>query len=379
MKQRLLIICIFIFYSISIYAQKLERYKKLNDTTLNSEFLKYEKSFSIYVPLEWQANINKTFPLTIVFDKQNKRTEQHIIHTIDFLTATSQVPSMVIISINSDRNKRFIETSYLANNKDGLAKKNKEFLFKELIPFSEKNLKTNSFRLFIGHSRYGYFASDLFANHVKDLNAVISIEPFFTSNNINLLKDFESLSNETTKTHKYFSYSIGRDSYVEFKPSQETFAKINNPKINIKGKLFPELEHFAIPSLTVSNSLYEIFEFWSKQQNNLLYRGFGINKIEELQKEIKNHYGENITFSLSSLYGMGFTYYNKKEYNEAIKIWNKFLESYPNFSEAYLNIIRAQEKLNIDTKETILKFKTSLKKSEFYAEEKKVELLKSIE
>jgi tetratricopeptide (TPR) repeat protein len=373
------ILTILSLYSIVTNAQQLERYKKLKDTVLISEYLNYEKSVSIYMPVEWQSNIEKTFPLTIVFDRQNTRIEQHIIRTIDFLTSTDQMPSTVIVSVNSKRNKRFTETSYPKNNEKGSAEKNKDFLFKELIPFTEKNLKTNSFRLFIGHSRYGYFVSDLFANHTKDLNAVIAIEPFFTINNINLLEDFEAISHKKVDYHKYFRYTIGRDSHLQFNPAQESFANINKPKINTKGTLYPESDHFAIPALTVSNSLYDIFEFWSKQQNDLRYSEFGIDKIEKLQHKVKKHYGENLTFSLSVLYGIGFTYYNKNEYAKSIKVWSKFLEYYPNFSEAYLNIMKAEKKLSLNTEQTILKFKSSLKNSDFYSDDRKTEMLKSLE
>lgn len=360
-------------------AQQLERYKKLKDTVLISKFLNYEKSATIYVPVEWQSNIKKTFPLTVVFDRQNTRIEQHIIRTIDFLTSTDQMPSTVIVSVNSKRNKRFIETSYPKNNEKGLAKKNKDFLFKELIPFTEKNFKTNAFRLFIGHSRYGYFVSDLFANHTKDLNAVIAIEPFFTNHKINLLEDFKAISLKKVDCHKYFRYTIGRDSHLQFNPAQETLAKINKPKINTKGTLYPESDHFAIPALTVSNALYDIFEFWSRQQNNLRYAEFGIDDIEKLQHKVRKHYGENLTFSLSVLYGMGFTHYNKNEYAKSIKVWSKFLEYYPNFSEVYLNIMNAEKKLDLDTEHTILKFKNNLKNSNFYTDDRKIEMLKSLE
>jgi len=379
MKKQLLLILALCFCLTNGYSQTFERYKKLNDTTLTSTNLPHNKSISIYVPIEWQKDIEKTYPLTILFDRQNKGIEKHIVNTIDFLTATSQMPSTVIISINSERNKRFLETNYLANSSKGLAEKNKTFLFDELIPFAKEQLKTNSFNLFIGHSRYGYFVSDLFANHIDKVNAVIAIEPFFTNGNVNLLKDFDSLSTKTINTNKYFRYTIGRDSRLQFNPTQEVIKNIKNEKVNASGKFFPEVDHFAIPALTVSNALYDVFEFWSKQQNVLRYEDVEFNKLEALQKEVKMHYGENLSFSFSALYGIGFTFFYKtKEYNKAIKTWNALLEQNPNFSEAYLNIIKAQKKLNIDTKDAILKFKKSLEKSTFYSKERKAELLDSL-
>ncbi|WP_299889924.1 alpha/beta hydrolase-fold protein [uncultured Lacinutrix sp.] len=188
MKKLLLLILILIFSSTSIYSQNLQAYTKVNDTIFMSNSLSYAKPISIYLPKEWQEDINNTFPLTIVFDRQNKNINGHIINTIDYLTATTQIPSSIIISIDSKRNKRYLETSHKENNDKGLINQNIDFLFKELIPYAERELKANTFRLFIGHSRYAFFSANLFVNHINDVTAVIALDPFFIDGNIHIGK-----------------------------------------------------------------------------------------------------------------------------------------------------------------------------------------------
>ncbi len=40
-----------------------------------------------------------------------------------------------------------------------------------------------------------------------------------------------------------------------------------NKKFSIKGDNFPQTAHTATPGIMIGQALYEIFEFWSEQQN----------------------------------------------------------------------------------------------------------------
>jgi enterochelin esterase-like enzyme len=71
--------------------------------------LGYEKKISIILPDNWQNNNQKKYPLIIVFDRQNYRSHNHIINTIDYLTASDQMRRSIIISIESDNSKRINE------------------------------------------------------------------------------------------------------------------------------------------------------------------------------------------------------------------------------------------------------------------------------
>ncbi|WP_299889922.1 hypothetical protein [uncultured Lacinutrix sp.] len=181
------------------------------------------------------------------------------------------------------------------------------------------------------------------------------------------------------KHHKYFRYSLGKSNFGEIKPTEIAFEKLKTQKINSKGKFIPEAYHNAVPGLTIADNLYDIYEFWAKQQNVLYFNKSEFNKVENFKQEVKNHYGDNISLSLGAINGIANAFYNKQEYAKSIEAWNILLDYYPNFSQAYLNIIKAKKKLNIDIQKTIIDFKTSLKKSKLYSQEQKTEMLRSLE
>jgi tetratricopeptide (TPR) repeat protein len=374
-KKHLAFLFIFTLVSSSLFSQDYERYKKLKDTIISSINLGFEKKISVIVPVEWQKGIKNDFPLIIVFDKQNKRSNNYILHTIDYLTSNEQIPSSVIISVESEQRYRYIETQYKISDPNGRALENEKFIFEELIPLAEQDFKASPFRILIGHSRYGYFTTSLFNSRINDLNAVISISPFFVQQNIDLTHSMSGLNKRSYQNKKYYRFGIGNDYPEDFNTMDSTINSIHNPFLDIKGYRFKEADHNATPGLMINTALYEIFEDWYATQSKYIsnkQRDLNIKKT--LDREIVSNYGVKLNFSLGILNGKGWYFYNEKQYNKAIDAWKILLQSYPNFSETYINIIKAKIKLKDSYSETIKDFNKSLVNSEFYTENEKKQL-----
>lgn len=375
-KKHLAVLYIFTLLTTSLFAQKYERYKTLKDTTISSKNLGFDKNISITVPIEWQNGVKNTFPLIIVFDRQNQRSHNYIMNTIDYLTSTEQMPSSVIISVESQQRYRYIETLYKISDPNGRALENEKFIFEELIPLAEKEYKASSFRLLIGHSRYGYFTTSLFNSRINDLNGVIAMSPFFTQKNSDLTDSISRLNKHAYHSKKYYRFGIGNDFPDDFIKMDSMITKrMNNPFLDIKGYRFKEAHHDATPGLLINTALYELFEEWYATQSKYIsnnQKDLGIKS--SLDKEIVSNYGVKINFSIGILNGKGWYFYNEKQYEKAIQAWNILLDAYPNFSQGYLSILKAQIQLKQKHLETVENFKKSLANSEFYTEKEKKEL-----
>lgn len=376
MKKQLftLIICC---CSFNLYwAQDYEHYRKLIDTTINSSCLGYEKKITVTVPYEWQAGSQNEFPLILIFDQQNQRSHQYIINTIDYLTSNQQMPSSVILSIESEQQYRYLETLHKASDIGGKAFENERFLFEELIPLAERSFNASSFRLFIGHSRYGYFTTSLLKSRINQLNAVISLSPFFTQKNVNLMDSISTIQNTEFIATKYYRFAIGNDYPDDFHTMDSVLKTTLHPKFNASGQLFIHADHNATPGLFIAPALYEIFEFWSERQTNFMRDTTNsLNYIAQLEEEITAHYGTQLGFALGILNGKGWAFFNEGEFENAIKTWKLLLNDYPNFSEAYLYILEAEIELKSNHHLTVEAFHESLKNSKLYSEAEKQELL----
>ncbi|PIE50721.1 MAG: hypothetical protein CSA38_01780 [Flavobacteriales bacterium] len=380
MKKTACLLLLILICSNTLFGQNYERYKKISDTIVASKYLGFNKNITITVPFEWQKNQNRDYPLIIIFDRQNQRSHNYILNTIDYLTSNEQMPSAIIISIESEQKYRYLETLHKVSSDKGLAGENEKFLFEELIPLAEKQYNASQFRLFIGHSRYGYFTSSLLISRINELNAVISLSPFFTQKNVDLTDSIKTIENQVFNSKKYYRFGIGNDYPSDFNKMDSTIKKLNNPKLDCKGFLFKEADHNVTPGLTIGTSLYEIFEDWSKIQSKYISNQQNdLHIFNSLEKEITTIYGKKIAFSLGILNGKGWFFYNEKEYEKAIEAWRILVNSYPNFSEAYLYIIDAQIQLKKEISQTVKEFNKSISESDIYSEEEKSKLIKELE
>jgi hypothetical protein len=56
----------FLFVTGATRAQQFENYRPLLDTTLFSKSLGFEKGIAITVPIDWQNDLDKRFPLIVI-------------------------------------------------------------------------------------------------------------------------------------------------------------------------------------------------------------------------------------------------------------------------------------------------------------------------
>jgi tetratricopeptide (TPR) repeat protein len=380
MKKSILVVYLILVTATLSVAQEYESYKKLADTTFFSENLGFDKNISVVVPFEWQADIERDFPLIIIFDRQNQRSNNYILNTIDYLTSTDQMPSSIIISVESDQEHRYLETAPKVSSPNGLMLENEKFIFNELIPLAEKQFRASNFRLFIGHSRYGYFTTSLLFSRLNELNAIVSLSPFFIEKNVDLTDSIKLLKNQKFNSTKYYRFGIGND-YPKQYAKMDSILKIEQPKsVDIKGTLFQEAGHYTTPGLTIASSLYDIFEEWSKIQGEYFSNDQkDLTVFNSLNTKIKNHYGGELVFSLGILNGKGWFFYGKEDYAKAIEAWEILLKTYPNFSQGYLALIDAQIQLKLDFSKSVDRFKQSLTKSTIYSDIEKEELIQELE
>ena len=377
-KKYILLLYAFIASQL-INGQEYSSYKSKIDTSFISSYLGYEKNISITLPEDWQKNSKKEYPLIIIFDRQNKRSHNHIINTIDYLTVNNQMPLSIVISIESDRFKRINEARSPISDKNGKSDLTEKYLFQELIPYAESKLRASKFRILIGHSWYGHFTTSMFSENNSELNAVISLDPFFKQNNVSLTDSITKLSLSKLRYHKYYRYAIGKDYPDDIINIKDVQKENLNQKLNINGKVFPLAFHNAVPGLGIGEALYDIFEYWQIQQLQFFNQtNKRVDIFSQLEQNILNHYGSNLNFSLATLNGKASGLYYEKEYVKAIKVWEKSLEQYPHFSESYLYIIDAKQQLEMDTSLIEKKFKESLSLSSYYSESEKKELLSEL-
>ena len=363
--------------SIPLNAQDYERYHPTLDTVVESKFLGYNKTISITLPREAAAGSNQSYPLILIFDQQNQRSFNYMLQTIDYLTSNEQMPASVVVGITSSMEKRYAETQWPISDSAGIAHKNDDFIFKELIPLMKSAYYAGDFLLLTGHSRYGFFTSALLAKHPDAVDAVISISPFYQQANMNVLDSIKvAFSGSYLKQKTYYRFGMGNDFPEDYLAMQQLLTDHKFSMLDAKGDFFTHADHNATPGLMIGVALYDIFSYWSEMQNLYLSNAdLNTTHLTELLDSIQAHYGNHIPFSLGVLNGKGWALYGTEDYQQAINAWEILLQNYPGFSEAYLFIAFARKEMHLDFKTYVDKFHENFKNTKFYTEEEKKELL----
>jgi pimeloyl-ACP methyl ester carboxylesterase len=371
-------------FTVLCSGQALERYHTLKDTSLVSKNLGYKKHIQITVPVEYQENLPQNFPLIIVFDMQNQRQYQYILKSIDFLTANEQMPSAVIVGVEAGKGgNRYRETQLKISDTAGTAEKNDAYIFSELIPLLRSSFKAGQFTMLVGHSRYGFLTTYLLAKHPQELNAVVSISPFMQQPQFNLASMLTQEIKKNEPRHMvYYRYAMGNDYPEDYKRlTAELKAPDFKPKnFDADGWWFPQADHNTTPGLTITRALCEVFGYWHSCQAQYLNDGNKDLALDgELDKKMTAHYGASLSFSISTLNGKGYAFYNKADYANAILAWRQLVKQYPNFVQGYLNIAKCQMALKQPTDQTISEFKTNLAQSSMLNADQRAGLLKEAE
>ena len=292
------------------------------------------------------------------------------------------MPAAVVVGVASSEQYRYGETQLEKSDSSAFGTKNEQFIFEELLPMLRKQYQALDFTLLIGHSRYGYFCSYLLSKRYEEIQAVIALSPVFSQTNSNLLPDLRGIYEQfSRKRHLYYRFGIGSDYPEEFAKVQKLLQKIpakKKEKIDFKGMLFPEADHNATPGISIASALYEIFAYWSSQQNIFSRKEQPHTGLAALQQNIAAHYGAPLKFSIGTLNGKGWQFFNEQKYAQAIAAWEQCVEAYPLFAEAYLYIIYAQKELQEDYSATLQKLEESLRLTQLYSAEELAELQEEI-
>ncbi len=364
--------------------QALERYRTLKDTAWVSKNLGYQRHIQITVPVEYQENLPQSFPLIIVFDTQNQRQYQYLLKSIDFLTANEQMPSAVIVGVEAGKGGyRYRETQLKISDTTGLGEQNDAYIFNELIPLLRSKYKAGRFTVLAGHSRYGFFTTYLLAKHPQQLNAVVSMSAFMQQPGFDLSAMFTQEIKRNQPQHMvYYRYAMGNDYPEDYKKLTNALkAPDFKPKnFDFDGWLFPQADHNTTPGLTITRALCEIFGYWHNSQAQYLTDdNKDVGLITDLDKKMTAHYGASLAFSISTLNGKGYAFYNQADYANAILAWRQLVKQYPNFVQGYLNIAKCQKALKQPTNQTISEFKANLAQSSMFNADQKADLLKDAE
>ena len=258
MKIRFLITALSLGIFVGISAQ--DGYTVKQDS-LKSDVLKQNRKFSIFLPEGYDAK-DVRFPVLYVLDADGR--DQHAVPTARFLFVNNKMPKAIVIGVfNIDRNHDFLPDSSRNATTGGGADNFVQFFKKELIPYIDKNFKTEAYNVLIGHSFGGVFAMHALLTDPDLFDGYIAIDPGFWYKDQMQVKNArnEFLKSKNWNKTIYISGREGDGMKEMGVSSMEKLLKSSAPKdLNWKIMAYPNEDHGSVPFKSIYDGLRFIFD-----------------------------------------------------------------------------------------------------------------------
>ncbi len=299
----------------------LGTYKKFPSTLLGEDV-----TYFVKLPENYEKATEK-YPVVYILNAQMISTVANAVATIERLSFEI-IPETILVGISNTG--RAGDTMPLRpDGKDGGANDFLSFLTEEFMPFVDKTYRTFDFRILMGQSNTGLFAVYAYLNAPDVIDGCIAASP-----SLGWCLDFmigqARSSIEKTRSPQSFLYmNFGGKDYKDL---------VNEPVKAFAAMLrmeAPEDFHWTleylekdghVPVTSLNNGLIALFPDFFVGDD---LREKGLSAVDAHYDELSRRYGFPLRTPEEVLFNMSYNAKQKKDYANAIAMFQVLLQRYP--------------------------------------------------
>lgn len=328
--------------STSALAQDELPERNQKKVVITSKILNENRSLWIYTPANYQTS-NQKYPVLYLLDPDQNFA--YVTELERFLSDRYRIPQLIIVGIvNNDRKKDFTPIhslifdgkvdSSLASTGGG--KNFLSFIKSELIPYVNKNYRTQPYRILSGHSLGGLFAvyckeaaPDLFQSEIV-------ISPAIYGGNMEILGRFSDFLKEHLELSGYLSVSLGNEPGGKLvTDSLVNQLKRFAPKsLQWQFNAYMNEDHFSVGYKSMYDGLRFIYKDWFLNPQD----SATVKSYQDIQTHFQNlsaQFGYEVQPPEDFLNECGYQRLNGGHIDQAIEIFAQNIKNHPNSSNAY--------------------------------------------
>jgi len=343
-KSLLLIVVLIVLFTAMLGADDKANKFIIGETrNINSDILEQEREVIVYLPIGYENGTND-YPVLYLLD--GGFHFHHVSGIVSFLSSQGLMPQTIVVAIkNIDRNKDFLPTNLENVPTSGGGENFQGFISEELMPFIDKNYRTNKYNILVGHSFGGAFTAYTFLEKPDLFNAYIAISPYMHWDNELLVKLSESAIKDSYNSYKFFYMTLGDE--PPYIPAIEKFQAIIDKKepenLDFTFTQMLKETHGSIPHLSIYNGLLKLFSDWQLSRETLAE---GIEAVDAHYQNISNKYGFEMETPEMVINMIGYQLMFKEEFKKAIKVFQENVKRFPTSANVYDSLGEAFEKNN---------------------------------
>lgn len=258
---------------------------------------------------------------------------------VDFLSGfeTNYISKMIIVAIpNTNRGRDFTPIFDVKENKENGAAKFLSFVKDELVPYIEKNYRTQPYRILEAHSLGGLFG--IYANTAAPglFNASVIISPALTGDKdkAKVMSDFASYLKQNKQLRKKMFAGLGNEGADAFNLLNKEIKANVSASFQWSFKKYNEENHFSVPFQSMYDGLRFIYRNWHMEvflnSKKISYADIKIH-YEKLSRE----FGYTIYPTEDFLNSAGYQQLRFNHIQEAIELFKENIRLHPDSFNAY--------------------------------------------
>lgn len=247
---------------------------------------------------------------------------------VDFYSKANRMPRMIVVAIvHSDR------MTELSTAASGGSAQFTSFLREELIPYVDDHLRTEPFRVLIGHSLGGMFAAHALFEAPGLFQAHIAASPaLYWNAGSQLDRAREALkSGSSLKSHLYLTYSGGDGRNIRTS-TDELIALLEEsapPGLDWEFEFLSEDRHNSSPVRSVLGGLGHLFGGWTYVGEDTAVA------LIEHYRQLSAHLGFECRPEMGNVASRGRSLMRKGDVSEAIRVFEYNSRIHPEAAETH--------------------------------------------
>ncbi|MBO9592967.1 MAG: tetratricopeptide repeat protein [Niabella sp.] len=309
---------------------------------ITSKILNEQRSLWIYTPVNY-ASSGEKYPVLYLLDPDQNFA--YVTELERFLSDRYRIPQLIIVGIvNNDRKKDFtpIHSLIFDGKTDsslattGGGKNFLDFIKKELIPYVDRNYRTQPYRILSGHSLGGLFAIYCKEAAPEVFQSEIVISPAIYGGNMEILDRFSGFLEEHPELGGYLSLSLGNEPGGKL-AADSLAAQLRQfaPKsLKWQYNTYMNEDHFSVGYKSMYEGLRFIFADWFiNPQDTASVRSY--QDIALHFARLSAQYGYTILPPEDFMNECGYQRLNGGHVDQAIEIFTRNVNHHPRSSNAY--------------------------------------------
>ncbi len=311
--------------------------------TLTSKTFGRDVPVQVYVPNTYASGSTR-YPVLYIL---NSYPFAFTCGTVELLSGNMETPEMIVIGV-PPFDRGYVPTPFEERGEGPTpVDLSIRFLKDELIPFVDKNYRTNAYRILYGHSVGGLFTMYTLFNNPDLFTAYLAGSPWFQTLDQYWLKNIEKMAKVRNLDGKFLHMTVGNqetqltlDTYRELEKwmKAQSLGDLTWTSARVEGN------HGSMVGRVVYDGLSFFFNGWRIPQSELID-----GDIDKIDAQIKisaakwGKYGFDASSIIpeSQINALGYFFINRKDLDKAIKALSYNVRRFPKSFNAHDSLAEA--------------------------------------